>query len=487
MNDLLPTASLGQELLAQVTKTLIGERVLDMHQTYKTNSRNAGRKARLKGFTDFLGSAARDYLFSNFSSVVMGSALTLYNFDWNKTDKAIQDQIESNYAVMAGQAGRLTADGLIRWTGLGVTANVRHRYPTIDPQVLATIDEENKEEITSSITSAIVAMRLSMQSTAMLSTYMTGRKMMGLAPDEKGQPWILSDQLEKMVESNQNKYIRSYFNGLKDQAEDAVFDLGFLVSAGVQSQYLMSQQAAKNAVGPERVVKYTPDNSEPNSYTWLSGPTENIKSAINTAKVQAVSLAQCDVGQIVAVGLDKAMKATAAQRSLTCYFYSGINGASTLTSGMRASKKELKISNVKTSTDWDKLKTFLKPIAGGAWKITAHLDDGHQLQGFFSSETEGKSYFNPIIQNLCKANLVKWTVIEPSSDIRLRPKLERFEVSKVHYFITDETSNIEKKSFIASNGKMFRAKRIKLKLNAPTGKPDGIDATLLNPWGTTTP
>jgi hypothetical protein len=486
MSDLLPGASLGSELLAQVTKNVIGERILDMHKTYQTNSRNAGRKARLKGFTDFLGSAARDYLFSNFSQIVMGAAMTMYTFDWNKTDKAIEEQIQGNYNAMASQAGRLTADGIIRWTGLGVTANVRHRYPTIDPSILATIDEENKEELIASIQGAIVAMRSAMQSNAMLTMYMSGRKLMGKSPTEKGEPWILSDQLDKMVEKNENPTIKAYLTGLKDQSEDAIFDLGFLVSNGVQSQYLMSQMAQKNAAGPDRVVKYTPDKSEPNNFTWLSGPTENIKTAINAAKLQGVAIATKDVGQIVASAVQTSMKATAAERTATCWFYSGVNGASTLPTGKRSSKKTLTISNIKLSTDWDKLKTYLKPVSGGPWKVVAHLDDGHQLTGFFVSEGEGKSYFNPIIQNICKGNLVKWSVIEPSSDIRLRPDVERFEIAKVHYLVTDETSDIQKKTYIDRNGKMYRSKLIKLKLNSPTGKPDGIDAILLSPWGTTT-
>lgn len=486
MSDLAPSASLSGDLLAQVTKNLIGERILDMHQTYKTNSRNAGRKARLKGFTDFLGSAARDYLFSNFSQIVMGSAMTLYTFDWNKTDKAIQEQIEGNNKAMAAQGGRLTADGLIRWTGLGVTANVRHRYPSIDPSVLATIDEENKEELVASIQGAIVAMRSAMQSNAMLTMYMSGRQLMGKAPNEKGEPWILSDQLDKMVESNPNPMIKAYLTGLKDQAEDAIFDLGFLVTSGVQSQYLMSQMAQKNASGPDRVVKYTPDKAEPNNFTWLSGPTENIKTAINAAKLQGVAIASKDIGQIVATSVQSAMKATEAQRTVTCFFYAGANGASTLPSGKRATKRNMTISNVKLNTDWDKLKTYLRPVSGGPWKVIAHLDDGHQLSGFFASEGEGQSYFNPIIQNLCKGKLVKWSVIQPASDVRLRPAIERFEIAMVHYLITDETTDIAKKTYIDRNGKMFRSKTIKLKLNSPTGKPDGIDATLLAPWGTTT-
>ncbi len=77
-------APLSNNLLAEATKQIIGERRIDMYQTFKTNSRNAGRRQRFGNFMGMLGGAATDYLFSNFSQIVMGSVLQLYMFDLPK-------------------------------------------------------------------------------------------------------------------------------------------------------------------------------------------------------------------------------------------------------------------------------------------------------------------------------------------------------------------------------------------------------------------
>jgi hypothetical protein len=205
-----------------------------------------------------------------------------------------------------------------------------------------------------------------------------------------------------------------------------------------------------------------------------------VMTAITEVVTQQAVLENKDVGQIVQVGIDTALKAARNERQITAYFFSGVNGATRLPDGKRAIRRSMKISNLKLSTDWDKLKAILTPFDGGNYKVVAHLDDGHQLQGFFNTEAEGRSYLTAV-STLCNGEIKKWTTIEPNSEVKFRIPAGRFSVSTATIRIAKQTADETKKSFIDSTGQMWKVKALKLPLRK-SDKPDGIDAEIFNPW-----
>jgi hypothetical protein len=473
--------SIGQNnIQSEVIKQIIGPRTIDLWQTYRTNSRGASRRQRLGGFANFLGQGLLDYLMSNMTQIVMGSLLQLYLFDWNKSDKEIKDQMNANELAMISSAGRLVADGAVRFTTMGLVKQAKHRYPRIDPMALANLEEENQEELVSAITSFLIASRSNLLNNAWLTTYMSGRQMLFGAQSKKTESFIISDQIEKIVDAQKDPKIKAFWQGFTDQAEDAIFDLAFLVCNTVQATYEMNKMAAKQASGPSRFVQFTPDKDAPEVKAIIYGTQEAVMTAITSATTQQAVLENKDLGEIVQVSLDKAVRADRNERLITAYFYGGNNGASTLPDGRRAPKKELTISNVKPSVGWDDLKSALLPIDGGNYKVIAHLDDGHQLQGFFLTEAEGRSYLTRI-SALCKGDIVKWTTIEPNSDPKFRVDPTRFEIATATYRISKKTVDVTKKNLTDAKGQYWRVKAIRLKLRL-TDKPDGIDLELANPW-----
>ena len=473
--------SMGRSGLgSEITRQLIGTRTIDLYQTYQENSRGKSRSQRLGGFFNMLGKGALDYLMSNLTQIVMGSLLTLYLFDWNQTDKQIQDQMKANELAMITAGGRLAADGLIRFTAMGATKLAKHRYPRIDPTALAALEEDNREELVASMRSFLMATRGNVLNNMALSTFMSGRQMIFGAQTKKTESFIISDRIEKIAESQKNDKVKAFLTGFIDQAEDAVFDLAFLCTNTISATYEMNKLAAKQGNGPARVVQLTPDKDDPSTKVMLYGPQDQVMTAITEVVTQQAVLEQKDVGQIVQVGVDTALKATRNERQITVYFYNGVNGATRLTDGKRAIQRQMKISNLKVSTDWDKLKAALTPFDGGNFKVIAHLDDGHQLHGFFATETEGKSYFTRIA-DLCNGDIKKWTVIEPNSEAKFRIPAGRFTVSTATLRIAKQTTDETKKTFIDSTGQMWKVKALKLPLRKET-KPEGIDAAILDPW-----
>lgn len=469
-------SQLGSELARQV----IGTRNIDLWQTYRENSRGQSRRARLGGFFNMLGQGGLDYLMSNLTEIVMGSALQMYLFDWNATDTEIQAQMKANETAMITAAGRLAADGLIRFTAMGATKLAKHRYPRIDPVAIAMLEEENREELVAGIRGFLIASRSNLVNNAALATFMSGRSMMFGAQTKKTESFIIADRIEKIAESQKNPQVKAFLTGFVEQAEDAIFDLAFLVCNTISATYEMNKLAARQAQGPARLVQYTPDKDEPEVQTLLYGPESQVMTAITQAGTQQAVLQNKDLGKIVQVGMDSALRAERNERLVTATFYSGVNGATTTPDGMRAQKKLLRISNVKDSVGWDDLKAALLPIDGGNYKVIAHLDDGHQLQGFFLTETEGKTYLTRI-SALCKGEVKKWTVIEPNSDPKFRQNPAKFSISTATYRVARKTSDPTKKDMTDRNGQFWRIKELRLKLRKDT-KPEGIEARIANPW-----
>jgi hypothetical protein len=495
INELSPLASVNNNMIADVIKQQLGERTIDLFKTWKSDSLNQGKRQRVGGFLNFLAGGLREVVMSNFSQITMGSAMTLYTFDWNQSDAQIQEKIKATETAIYGAAGRLAGTGAVRMLGLQATKKVRNLYPQINPEILLDIDDDNRDEIKSAINGMINTMRNSLQQQAVLTTYMSGRKLFGYQDDKKGEdgkppkprePWILSEKLEDFAESSKDKNLKAFFSNLKEEAEDSLFDMGYMMAAGVENQYRMNQVAAMNAQGEKRLIRFTPDISNPEVYTFVQGREEAVKNAINTARLGAVHLSDKDVGMISMVGISSAMKADLSERKLTVTYYDGING-STRKVDKPASKKTIVIPNIKRTINWQDMKDFLKPINSGPVKMTAKLSDGHHLIGFFSTESEGRSWMRPVIEKFCKASLVG--EIQPSAipaDVRKRLPLSRFEAASATLFVQDTTTDEAKIKYIHErDGKGKRVKSIRIKLNSPKGKPEGIDQAILTPFGET--
>lgn len=492
LNELSPLAAVSNNMITEVIRSQIGERTIDLFKAWRFDSLNQGRRARMGGFLNFLGSATRDVVMSNFSQLTMGTAMTLYTFDWSQSDTQLQEKIKSNESAIYGAAGRLAGTGGVRMLGVQATKNIRNLYPQINPEILLDIDEENRDEIKGAINGMINSMRNALQQQAVLTTYMSGRKLFGYQDEKKGEdgkppkpnePWILSEKLEDFAESPKDKNLKAFFTNLKDEMEDSVFDMGFMMASGVENQYRINQIAAQNALGPSRLIRYTPDTTEPLAYTFLEGREENIKTAINSARLGQVAMSSKDVGMICMTDIPKAMKATASERTLTVTYYDGVNGASRNATGL-AAKKTVTISNIKRTVDYDKMKLHLRPIEGGPVRVTARLTDGHELVCYFATFAAGKAWMTPIVEHFCNGDLVEFQPSAIPEDVRKRLPITRFEVARATLFVQDTTADEKQIKYISvKDGKGKRVKQVKIKLNSRRGKPDGIDQLILNPFG----
>lgn len=478
--------SLKTDLLIFAAKTLIGKRNFNDKNSLSDNSRGKSPISWVESAWDWavgLFKKGFDYLMSNFCSVFMGAVQTIWQYDFAKTDEMIIADIEQTNKLFGQQLGRMGAASLVRSAKVGMPKIGKMKWPTLDPVVLAEIEEENMEELQSTLTGAMTAIKSGLTRNFMNLAFASGRLLLGLSPKEYTKPWSLAQAGENFAEWAEKEIpvVGGAIKGFYEQMEDDLFEVGYLISNGIQTSYAMAKAALKDSKGKERIVKYYPDKDDKTNFTFVAGGTEEIKSAITNEMVSSSGMGMRSVGLIVQTSLDTSMKATMGLRIITCYYNASATGGSVLPDGKRAPQKILEIKNIKPTVDYDKLKIALRPIDGGYVKVIAFLDDGHQLQGYFVSEAEGKSYFRPIIETICIANLVRWQHLPPDENIKKRPVQARFVLSSVTMQIRKETQDEKLKRFIDSSGKMFKVE-IKNRIRFNGEKPAKIDEWMMNPF-----
>lgn len=478
--------SLTTNLILFGVQTAIGTRNFNENNSLKDNSRGKKSPDWLTRSFDFVKSwfsKGIDYLMSNFASIIMGGLQTIYQFDFARTDKMIWDDIAQVNKGFTEQLGRMGASSLFRGTGLGMSKKAKMLYPTLDPVTIAQVDEENRDELKATIDSSMAAIRSGITRNLANIAFMSGRALMGLSPKEYTKPWSFATKLEEGVEWVEKNIpiVGGFLRGFYEQAEDDFFDMGYLITGGVQAQYAMSRAALKDAKGPEKIVKVYPDKNDKSRFTFVAGSETEIKQTVSTLMVNSSQMEGFNVGMVVQTSLDTSMKATMGLRLLTVYFNMSETGGSTLPSGKRAPQKILEIKNVKANVDYDKIKNNFKQISGGHIRVTAHLSDGHELKGYFASENDGKAYFRDIVTNICEASLVRFSHLPPHENIKMRPQIGIFKPASFTIQIRKETTDIEQKNFITSDGKMFKV-ALRNRITLRSAKPDGIDAWILNPF-----
>ena len=470
------------DMIADGVKTLIGPRLIDMAKTYKNGSYRAGRQQRLKGFMDLVGNSVVDIVWANAGQWTMQSANTLYNFDWNKSDKQIQDQINASHSAMFGVAGGVSATYLARSAGIGAIGSIKNRYPTLDLAALADAKDDNLDEIKSSINGALMAMRSNLATNAFLSTFMTGRHILGNAPkaNAKNEPWIISEQLDKIVENQKDPAIKAYLTSFKDQAEDAVFDNIALIGNVITASYNVNLEALRANNGPERVVTYTPNPEDPSVMTFVHGNQRDVINSIETANLTSANLVHQNIGTVVATQAEQSTRADRNKKIITIFYRNGVNGAAMMPNGDRSAEKQIVLHNVKEQFSIKKLMPAIEAIQGGSYLVTAILSDGHHCAVYAISEAEGKKVLKKLIEAACIGTLIRFRTTEPPDELERRKPIGNF--IPVRCWFVQHRNVVKEKTpnWVGTDGKFYQTK--KTSVNLKKAITDLVDTATRYPW-----
>ena len=449
---------------SEITRNVIGQRTIDTLKGLTDTTRS--RKDRMRDFRGAVFEGFLDYVVNNLGAFILQSLMTLYQFNWNQTDKEIEDAMKANETVIAGQLGTLAANSLVYMVGGGMLRSAAKRYPALSGEAVAKLlTEEGSEEIASSIRSFLFATRSTLTSNFIMGSYLSYRQMTQGSVTERKEPWSVANALDKLVDSNQDAKAKAFWNNFKDQTEDAIFDMGYLINGGLIAQYEMSKANRKAMLGKERTAVLIPDKNNPENKIWLNGSTENLISNVNNVLSQESLITDKDVGNIVALSPDKAISANKNTRLITFHYVSNANGSTVDPDGRQARRAEIKVSDLKPTTTWQELKTAARSYTRGNYLVTASLDNGHAITVWASNEGEGKDIINSLLP-LQKGSILKWTSSEyDPQNIALKKPVELMHIRYAKLRILRPTANPNEINYRdRKSGDTYRIVNVKIPL-----------------------
>jgi hypothetical protein len=333
--------------------------------------------------------------------------LKLYYFDWNQSDKAIEEQIKANNLAILRSAGALLGTGTGWLVCTAVMSAVEFKFPVLRGKVVAELAAEGKDEVFSAFRSFLSQTSQSLQENLLLWGYSNVRKVLNPKGDynkEGAKPWILADKIDEAIDKIGNEYLKSFVRGFKDAAEDSLIDCfftaGYLVQMAVDDHYAVQKQAMNQVLGVERTIEITPDRENaPNEKIRMHGSTQLLKSNIATTLSTHKLVANRDVGLIVGQPALEFVTARPLERSLLIifrgleappYYIRSVDAKGKLKS--KACKQvEVTIPDPIKGITWNKLKEACVKFTWGAHSCTVRLDNGRQMivHGSTKKEAEG--------------------------------------------------------------------------------------------------
>lgn len=461
-----PTNSLQSEILRQA----IGERNIDVFSRYQTNNQGLARKQVLANVGRGLLGNLLDWAIKNIGSYILQSAMTLYTMNWNATDQEIEQQIKANETVIASQLGQLSANTLVYTVGIGMFVKASTKYPVMAGKTALLVAEEGGEEIQASIRSFLLGSRNAIMRSTILTTYLTGRRLLIGAQTQKKDPWSASDALDKLIENNRDANVRAYWNAFKDQTEDAILDFGYIVNYGFLEAYELMKAQRKAVLGKNRIVELTPDITKENETVYVYGRTQQIIPQISGLIASSRMIDNKDIGEFVGMPIKDLHIADDQTRILKIYYRNTPNGASKLVKDgrtVRATKVEMKIGNIKPSLTWNEVKSAVENYQRGNIIVTAILSNKRQVQIYCANAADGKSIIRKMVA-LTDLEIIKFSESEQDpTNIASKKEVEMMYPAIAHFEVRRPTAVESEIKFRDLKGQGYRIEKTKARFAAP--------------------
>lgn len=411
---LAPLVKVGfAALKSQIVRTALGARLWGLAAT---GLRWLGSAlARFGGF--ILGTAVSfiaDSLFTTGLETVQESIYVVSYFDWNQSDNSIKQQIESNNLAMIQLAGRFVGSGVVRITSVGVAAGASMRYPVIAGRVAKVLAEDTRQTVRGDFIAMVQGLRELAVENALLSMVLAfrQRRWFGQEPrPEDGPVSTIAGAIDERVQAIDEQNLRSFVMGALEGAEDAFWDVGYIVSMTLDDIVAANQFSRANELGPTRAVKVTLDANNPDEAIVLSGPESVVQNSLETTLVHHQLIHNRDVGQIVGIPSEHYARARIQSRILAIRFKSKERPPYKDADGRRSKEIQYTVCDAKPGLTWAEIKTAARRFTWGPWRATALLDNNRQMACYGVSGAEAEQQLRSLI-TLSMASLVTLTVSE---------------------------------------------------------------------------
>lgn len=411
--------------------------------------------------TGFLGQ-----VFSKLGEIVMkgiGSALIwikdtleeIANFDFNKTDEELRDEIKSRNEALMGTFGGLAGRGLGSVVAVTIGVGTSLVVPIIGGRALATslfesVSGEMLQEFWEETQSALGTIGETIKANTVAKLYMHGRQaikrmpfdaLSNLVGDEgavfikrswgaAGSPsWTLVGWRDQKIEEIKKDGWRNFWEEFIDEGWDAFSEGLCLVSAELDdaaNAQLLSRAQSLNG------IELTPDREMPRETVKIYGSPTEITQQVHTVMATRQLLNNRDVGYIGALQEEGVWIPEHQRRRITLIWYSVKSPPWTTSSpdhktSVRAIKKQVSIPNPRSSTGWHEVKAAMGGEGGyqsGAYYAVARMSSRRKMTVYGGSESDAMRMLEAL------AELSEDDIQNVSTGVRHRLGGKRIEVAK---------------------------------------------------------
>ncbi|NJL21647.1 MAG: hypothetical protein HC895_13820 [Leptolyngbyaceae cyanobacterium SM1_3_5] len=400
--------SIAQNALqSQTVRNLIGERVIDIFADLsvpETEERDEegnpiqrwvnDMTSRLVGFITNTIQRAVSWFISNAWSTIVEAGYTIFNFDWNQTDAALQSAINANNVQIAGALGQALGTGSVWLVSVALATGASLKFPVLGGKIALALAEEGGEEIRGQVVSLLNTTRGALARNSVLGTMLTLRRLrlFGLVPiTEQREPWSIASAVEERIESIDNEMLRAFVENFVEGAVDALIEVGYVVSYAIDDFYSTSRLANETMFGEERAVKVYPDRNNEEEFITIRGPQQLLKQNVQTALTSHRWVHNRDLGQLVGQPAEDWVRAGMQRRKLTIVFKSKESPPWIAAPGQpRVKEVTYTIPEPDLGLTWTKIKTAAKHYTWGKFRATANLNNGRQMAVYGATEAEAE-------------------------------------------------------------------------------------------------
>lgn len=350
------------------------------------------------------------------------------NFDWNASDKEIQGILKNNAQTAASLIGDFLGFAAVRLVGLGIAGGVSILFPVIGGIAFASIVDDSIQEAPARIKSLLVGLTSLALDSAIYSLVLAGRWIarrfgFGIPTGaERLGPGNASfaSKTEEKIEKIDNRFLRSLVESGLDSAFDEIFQVGYVVAAGVDEYYAMQRAGGKAVVlGPERQVRFTPDERVPSEQLVIAGPQDLVIQNVEQITSEHALLWNRDIGAFVGEATEDYVKRSPQALRIQIQFRSAKTPPWRDAEGFRARSVTYTIPNVKRSAlDWQTIKTAAGGNSGYTWgpyRATARVSSGSQMAVYGSSEAEAEARLRQLL-TLSEDRIVTLSISEEKTE-----------------------------------------------------------------------
>ncbi|HIK27956.1 MAG: hypothetical protein N3E45_17115 [Oscillatoriaceae bacterium SKW80] len=256
----------------------------------------------------------------------VSTAQYLWNFDWQITDKSIDEQIQNSFNSLGGPLGGLLGNA-VGYLACGAVpgAVVFVFNKPLGVKILKEVGEEAADEFLGNLTNVV---RLTFQKATeslILWGFKNVRKFIKSNVDffgrifgartkdairawgnEGNKPWSFAQAVEDRIEKIPNRFIKAFVEEFLEEAWEGCVEAGY-VAANAADAYLASQKLQEeetSILGEDRIVEITPNREVPEEKLILAGKEEVLKPAIVNALANHKLLENRDVGVVYSMPAD---------------------------------------------------------------------------------------------------------------------------------------------------------------------------------------